>query len=280
VLQIVIPAFNEESRLGPTLRSLRDYVACQSSPFRGDRVEVIVVDNGSSDDTSGVAVAHHSPELPVRVVRCDERGKGAATRAGVAATTAPYVAFMDADGATELAAFEEGIRLVRRGTDIAIGSRVVAGADVSTRHTVLRSYGAALFRALTRGIVPGVADTQCGFKVMRGDVARLLFPQLTIRGFSFDVELLGLAQRQLLHIAEFPVRWVDKPGSTFRPAVHGLRSCLDLVRVRWRLRTVPDGTVVPWPRPSTVPGSAQISVPRQRAAITEPAMLGGLALDV
>jgi len=279
VLQIVIPAFNEESRLGPTLRSLRDYVVCQSASLGGRGVEVIVVDNGSSDDTAGVALAHHSPELPVRVVRCDQRGKGAATRAGVAVTTAEYVAFMDADGATELTAFADGIRLVRTGTDVAIGSRVVAGADVSARQTVLRAHGAALFRRLTRLIVPGVADTQCGFKVLRGDVARLLFPHLTIRGFSFDVELLGLAQRRLLRITEFPVRWVDKPGSTFRPAVHGLWSYLDLVRVLWRLRSLPAGAVIPLPRPRTVPGSAHTTVPRQRLVVTESAVVGGLVLD-
>jgi len=278
VLQIVIPAFNEESRLGQTLLSLRHYVSCQGAALRGNRVEVIVVDNGSSDDTSGVAVAHDSPELPVRVIRHEDRGKGAATRAGIAATTGEYVAFMDADGATDLTAFEEGIRLVRAGTDVAIGSRIIAGADTSARHQAWRGHGAVLHRALTRRILPGIADTQCGFKVMRGDVARTLFQEVTIRGFSFDVELLVLARRRMLRITEFPVRWVDQPGSTFRPASHGLWSFLDLARVRWRLGTVPAGILAPSPRPRTLPGGPAVMMPRQRV-LTETPVLGGLALD-
>jgi len=243
VLEVVIPAYNEELRLGPTLESLRTFATSSSASLAGSRVEVIVVDNASTDRTADVARRHSSPELPVRVVRCPVRGKGAATAAGVAATEGEFVAFMDADGATDLGALDEGVRLLRVGADLAIGSRAVDGSDVSARHTTMRSHGAAVYRSLTNRIVPGIADTQCGFKVMRGEVARTLFSDLTIAGFSFDVELLALAQRRLHRITEYPVRWVDQPGSTFRPALHGLASFVDLARVRWRMRRVPQQAV-------------------------------------
>lgn len=236
MLEIVIPAYNEETRLGPTLASLRTFVTTDSTLLAYGAVKVIVVDNASTDATSTVARAADSRELPVRVVHCATRGKGAATRAGVAQTNGDVVAFMDADGATDFRALETGIALVTTGADLAIGSRAVEGADVSARHTAARVHGAALFRSMATAIVPGVSDTQCGLKVMRGEVARALFRAGRIRGFSFDVELLALAQQRLLSIAEFPVRWVDMPGSTFRPAVHGVSSFIDLALVRWRLR--------------------------------------------
>lgn len=235
MLEIVIPAYNEETRLGPTLASLRTFVA-DSTLLAPGAVRVIVVDNASTDATSAVARAADSRDLPVRVVPCATRGKGAATRAGVAQTVGDVVAFMDADGATDFGALETGLALVNGGSDLAIGSRAMPGSDVSARHTAARVHGAALFRSMATAIVPGVSDTQCGLKVMRGEAARALFREGRICGFSFDVELLALAQRRLMSITEFPVRWVDVPGSTFRPALHGISSFLDLARVRWRLR--------------------------------------------
>jgi dolichyl-phosphate beta-glucosyltransferase len=243
VLEIVIPAYNEESRLGATLQSLRTFVQSDGDSLAGECAEVIVVDNGSTDRTAAVARSHSTPELAVRVVCCPVRGKGAATRFGVADTTADLVAFMDADGATDFDALGEGIRLVGTGVEVAVGSRSMLGSNVSARHTLLRQHGAAAFRALSGAIVPGIADTQCGLKVMRGDVARGLFRDLTVRGFSFDVELLALAQRRVHRVVEFPVHWVDKPGSTFRPAVHGFSSFLHLAKLHRQMRQVPHEAV-------------------------------------
>ncbi len=110
------------------------------------------------------------------------------------------------------------------GADVAIGSRAAAGSDTAARHSRLRETGAKRYRALTARVVPGIADTQCGFKIMTGDLARLIVAELRTTGFSFDVELLGRCRMQGARIEEFPVQWADVPGSTFAPLRHGAGS--------------------------------------------------------
>ncbi len=253
MLQLVIPAFNEESRLGRTLRELRRHVASARDTY--GRVEVIVVDNLSTDGTAAVALELDSPAMPVRVVTCATRGKGAAVRAGVLATDAEFVGFMDADCATDLEALTESSRLLALGNDVAIASRAVDGSVTAVRHSWLRAYGAHVYRALTARLVPGVRDTQCGFKVFHGDAARRIFADLTTVGFSFDVELLARCQLAGLRIAEFPANWTDVPGSTFHPTRHGVRSFTDLATIAWRLRAARAGrdTVIALPAPPAVP---------------------------
>ncbi|WP_216849508.1 glycosyltransferase [Pimelobacter simplex] len=170
MLQIVIPAYNEEGRLPRTLRDLRRHVAAHRGVL--GRVEVLVVDNASTDRTAEVARAADSSALPVRVLRCARRGKGAAVRAGLLASDADLVCFMDADGATGLDAMEEAWRRLLLGADVVIGSRALAGSDTEARHCRTRSAGAAAYRRLAGRLVPGVADTQCGFKFFRGDLVR------------------------------------------------------------------------------------------------------------
>jgi glycosyltransferase involved in cell wall biosynthesis len=186
--------------------------------------------------------------MPVRVLRCDERGKGAAVRAGIAATTSDVVGFMDADGATDLRAFESATVLLGSGADVVIGSRAAEGSVTQARHTWVRTAGAAAYRRAAGWLVDGIRDTQCGFKLFRGDLAREVFAECGTRGFSFDVELLARCQGREARIVEFPVVWSDVPGSTFSPMRHGLRSFTELVAIAWRL----------WRRPSrrTAPVSA------------------------
>ncbi len=236
MLQIVIPAYNEEARLPRTLRDLRRHLREPRGQFAP--VEVIVVDNASTDRTAAVALEASTPGMPVRVVTCAVRGKGAAVRAGIAVTDAPVVAFMDADGATHLEALNTAWQRLAQGADVAIGSRAAAGSDTAVRHSRLREAGARRYRALTERVVPGIADTQCGFKVMHGDLARVVFAELHTKGFSFDVELLARLQARGARIAEFPVQWADVPGSTFAPLRHGAGSFLNLARISWQLRAV------------------------------------------
>lgn len=243
MLHIVIPAFNEELRLPRTLRELRRFVRDHRSVL--GPVEVTVVDNNSTDATSVVAVTASTPGMPVRVVSCETRGKGAAVAAGVAATGATahdVVVFMDADGATGLDALLEAWRLLALGADVAIGSRAAEGSDTAARHSRLREAGAQRYRALTERVVPGISDTQCGFKAMRGDLAVRVFAALHTTGFSFDVELLARLQRAGASIREFPVQWADVPGSTFEPLRHGAGSFLNLAVIAWLLRAVPAET--------------------------------------
>lgn len=234
MLQLIIPAYNEEHRLPGTLRDLRDHVTHRG--WMPEQVEVIVVDNASTDATATVARDADSPALPVRVVHCPIQGKGAAVRAGIAATRAELVGFMDADGATGLEALDEAWRRLVLGADVAIGSRAVEGARTVARHSRLRERGARVYRQLAGRIVPGVADTQCGFKLMGGDLARRVGARLQTDGFSFDVELLARMRLEGARIAEFPVSWRDVPGSTFDPARHGLDSFRELAAIAWNLR--------------------------------------------
>lgn len=256
-MQLIIPAYNEEARLPGTLKSLRAHVlSARATP---GALEVIVVDNASTDRTTAVALAADSPAMRVRVISCPTRGKGAAVRAGVAVTTADVVGFMDADGATALDALEDAARLLGEGADVAIGSRALEGSTTMERHSALRAMGASLYRRIAGAMVPGVRDTQCGFKLMTGRLARDVFAAIRTDGFSFDVEMLARARATGARIAEFPVVWVDVPGSTFSPARHGLSSFAELAGISWRVRRLPEpasvvdlATVTTLDRPSWV----------------------------
>ena len=237
MLHIVIPAYNEELRLPRTLRTLRRFVTARR-PVLGP-VEVLVVDNDSTDGTAEVARSASTPAMPVRVVRCSTRGKGAAVRAGLLATGADdtdLVAFMDADGATDLTAIDAAWLSVLRGADVVIGSRGVEGSVADVRSRRIRTAGAAAYRRIARRLVPGIADTQCGFKVMRGGLARSVAEPLAARGFSFDVELLVRLRATGARIDEIPVTWTDVPGSTFMPARHGAGAFTELAAIAWRTR--------------------------------------------
>lgn len=247
-MQLVIPARNEAARLPRTLEALRTHVT--STPALAG-LEVILVDNGSTDATARVAAGAHTPELPVRVVRCEVLGKGAALREGMRHTTADVVGYMDADGATHLDALEAALVLIAGGVDVAVGSRAVPGSVTTERHSVVRVQGAALYRRCTHQIAPGIVDTQCGFKVLRGDLARAIFADLRSTGFSFDVEVIARAQQRGAAVIEFPVTWDDIPGSTFQPLRHGASAFWELAVIARRLRRPP--VVVPLPVSSAKP---------------------------
>ena len=192
-------------------------------------------------------------------MRCDQPGKGAAVREGIRRTTADVVGFMDADGATHLGALADGVRLVESGADVAVGSRAVPGSVTTERHSGARVLGARLYRRCTSVIAPGIADTQCGFKVFRGDLARDVFAGLRSTGFSFDVEVLGLAQRLGARIVEFPVTWDDVPGSTFHPFRHGASAFWELGVIARRLNGAPSTADVVVLRPAARPAAPDLA---------------------
>jgi dolichyl-phosphate beta-glucosyltransferase len=256
-MQLVIPARNEGARLPRTLESLRAHVlAAGSSP---GALEVVVVDNGSTDDTARLAAAAHTPAMPVRVVRCDRPGKGAAVREGIRRTTADVVGFMDADGATHLDALADGVRVLEGGADVAVGSRAVPGSVTTERHSPVRVLGARVYRRCTQEIASGIIDTQCGFKIFRGALAREVFADLRATGFSFDVEVLGRAQRLGARIVEFPVTWDDVPGSTFQPFRHGASAFWELAVIARRLKDAPATGDVLVLRPAVPPAAPDLA---------------------
>jgi glycosyltransferase involved in cell wall biosynthesis len=228
-LSIIIPAYNEERRIGATLARITGYL-----DGRGGGYEVIVVDDGSRDATRAIVGAAGHPAVRLLALPVNA-GKGAAVRAGVLASRGRAVLFSDADLSTPI---EELARLeaaVAGGADLAIGSRVAPG-EVARRQPLLRRLQGRAFHAIVRAlgfrVVATVRDTQCGFKLFRGAVARLLFRELTLTGFAFDVELLERAHQRFA-IAEVPVAWAHADGSKVRPGIDAARMLRDLIQIRW-----------------------------------------------
>lgn len=227
-LSIIVPFFNEMHRLDGSLARIVALAA--------DDVEVILVDDGSTDGTGAAlcaaAAAHrvHLVSLP------RNQGKGAAVRAGVTHSSGDRVVFMDADLATDLADLPLLTDALEH-AEVAIGSRAVSTAEIS-HATWARSWmGVAFNHAVRITTRLPLRDTQCGFKAFRGDVARSLFARSKVDGFAFDVEVLLLARSQGLRIAEVPVRWTEVHGSKVRVALDPLRMLLDLAVLGRRART-------------------------------------------
>lgn len=230
-LSIVIPAFNEAERLPAFLDAV---LAWRQAARRN--AEILVVDDGSRDNTAELVLQRAAREPALRLVRhLQNAGKGAAVRTGMAAARARLRLFADADGATgmaELAALE---RAVEAGAAIAIGSREGEGTLVQCS-PLRRFLGRWFNRAVRMGSVRGLRDTQCGFKLFVGEQAWGLFLQAQEDGWAFDVEVLFLAQKRGLKIAEVPVNWTEKAGSKvslWRDGMKMLKAVRRVVR-RWR----------------------------------------------
>ncbi|MEU9155818.1 dolichyl-phosphate beta-glucosyltransferase [Streptomyces sp. NPDC048417] len=229
-LSVVIPAYNEEERLGPTLDAVTRYLADNENRFGS--WEVIVSDDGSADGTREVAA---SWQPHVRLVTADRnRGKGNALRLGVAASGGRRVLVTDADLAAPIEELERLDKALSEGYAAAIGSRAVAGAEISDHQHRLRELlgraGNLLIRATA---VPGIKDTQCGFKLFDGDQAREAFAGSRLDGWGIDVEVLQHLHRGGGSIAEVPVRWSHQPGSKVGPLAYP-RVLADLARLRLR----------------------------------------------
>ena len=221
LLEIVVPAYNEADRLPDGLGLLCGKLA--GLPLRA---EVVVVDNASTDGTAAIVRSFAGP-VPVRLLRCERRGKGAAVRKGLLSTHAPFVGFMDADMATDLAALDEAIVLLREGRPVVVGSRRHGRSVVEGYALPVRRLGAITFNRIVRDLVGGVSDTQCGFKFFDGPLARSAAADLRTAGFSFDVELLAHCVRRGASVTDIPVVWRDRPGSTFSVRCHSLQCLLE-----------------------------------------------------
>jgi dolichyl-phosphate beta-glucosyltransferase len=229
-LCVVVPAFDESRRLGATLDRILDYLE-----RRGGAFEVLVVDDGSRDDTA--AIADGFATRGVRVIRFPvNRGKGAAVRAGILATAAERILISDADLSTPIEELERLEPALER-SPIVLGSRASAQSRIERHQPFYRELAGRTFNLLVRASgVRGIRDTQCGFKLLAGEVARELAADLTIDRFAWDVELVGLAQRRGLAVEEVGVAWRNDPASKVRLVRDSLRMAWDLVRIRWRHR--------------------------------------------
>jgi dolichyl-phosphate beta-glucosyltransferase len=231
-LEIIVPARNEQGRLPAGLAQL-----CAKAAELPGRVAVIVVDSASTDDTAGIVGRWPPGQVSVRLIRCTRPGKGVAVRAGLLASTAPYVGFCDADMAADLSAVDEAIKLLLDGRPMVLGSRAHPASVVEDRHSVFRKTGAALFRAAARRIAPGVTDTQCGLKFFAGPVARAAAYNLRAPGFAFDIELIARCRQLGAEPTEIPVRWHDVPGSTFSVRRHSLAAFIEVAAIRRAVRS-------------------------------------------
>jgi len=226
-LSLVIPAYDEERRLGPGLRRALDYLRERGEPF-----EVLVVDDGSRDRTREVAATFAGEG--VTLLRHERnRGKGAAIRTGLAASRGARVLLTDADFSTpieELAKLEP--HLAR--APLVIGSRGVADSSVQKRQPIYRELMGKTFNRAVRLLgVRGLNDTQCGFKLLQGDAGRQLAQELKIEGFAYDVELIWLARRHGWNVAEVGVVWINSEDSRVSPIRSSLSMLRDLLRIRW-----------------------------------------------
>jgi len=230
-LSIVVPAYNEQGRLEPTLRAYLRY-CCE----RDRSVEVIVVDDGSTDATTPLVERLTAEFAELRLIRlAQNQGKGYAVRSGIVNARGRRILFADADGATPIEEIERLDAALDAGADLAIGSRAVASTEVHVRTRLHRRLIGRIFHLLVRLTgVRGISDTQCGFKLFRGAVAHVLFSRMRTSGFSFDVEVLMMARLCGHRIAEVPVNWTHQPGSRVNLVTDSVRMAADLVRIRLR----------------------------------------------
>ena len=229
-ISVIIPAYNEENRIAHCLAQIADYftLALQN-------VEIIIVDDGSTDGTIDVieSLSINYP-LPIRLLQLPEnRGKGAAVKAGMLAGLGNYLLFADADGATEFHSLSNLLEQLQKGADIAIGSRATGSSDTILKTSAFRKYlGRAFNLIVNLAIVPGISDTQCGFKLFTRPAAKFLFHKQTSEGFSFDVELLYLSRQVGFTVVEVPVNWINQEGSKVNVISDSLKMLKDVLRFR------------------------------------------------
>ena len=227
---IIIPAYNESARLGATLDRVLNYVAAQHWD-----AEIVVVDDGSRDDTAEMVRARARTAPALRLIENPgNRGKGYSVRNGMLNATGDVRLFTDADLSAPIEEADKLFATIHQGADVAIGSRWLQPDTQSQRQSLLRQFYGRTFNLFLR-ILLGLKfkDTQCGFKAFTRNSAHELFSKQTIEGWGFDAELLFLAQRSGLRVKEVPVVWSDAEGTRIHPLRDGLRMIAEVLSIRW-----------------------------------------------
>ena len=229
-ISIIIAAFNEEKRIIPSLLKIKEYINKQNIPY-----EIIVVDDGSTDHTHTV-VRDLIKDIPyLKVIHyAPNKGKGHALRTGVLASKGEIILLSDADLSTPIEEFSKLLPLIHNDKcDIAIGSRALALSEIVKKQPWWRQSMGKFFNKLVKVLViEDFKDTQCGFKVFRGDIARNLFKEAQIDRFAYDVEILAIGKKKGCKIVETPVRWINSPESKVDPVKDSLQMFGDLLKIR------------------------------------------------
>lgn len=223
---LVIPAYNEEGRIGDTLRHVQEYLSGQSYDW-----EVIVVSDGSSDRTVEVVRTGYPWALLETYAR--NRGKGYAVRTGMQAASGQYRVFYDADASTPIEEVEKLWPRFEGGADIVIGSRAMPESDVQAHQAWYRENMGRTFNVILRALrLTRFRDTQCGFKGFSAAACEVVFPRQTVYGFGFDVELLYIAAKHGLRVEQVPIRWRNSRRTTVNPITDSARMVAEAVSVR------------------------------------------------
>lgn len=228
-LSIVIPAYNEEKRIGATLKGLFDFIKTYK---KIKNYEIIIIDDGSKDNTLKVIPKNKNISI---LKNKTNRGKGYSVRKGVLNSKYALILFMDGDLATPMDELDKLYSCIRKGYDIAIASRCLKDSTIIVEQPKYRQFAGKLFPFIVNLIMSlEFKDTQCGFKLMKADPAKKIFTRLTIDRWAFDVEMLYIAKKLGYRIAEVPVTWIDKTGSKLNVFKDPFKMFSDLFRIRLR----------------------------------------------
>lgn len=230
-LSVVIPAYNEEQRLPKTLQAVIAYLQSQDYGW-----EIVVVNDGSQDATADVVREAMVHEPRVRLLQYGgNRGKGYAVRFGMMHVTGRYRVFMDADNSTTIDHVEQMLPYFNLGFDVVIGSRDIPGADIAVHQPWWKEQLGHLGNIwIQLWAVPGIKDTQAGFKMFTAQAAEDIFPQLRLEHWGFDVEALAAARYLGYKISERPIRWVNDPNTTVSPKAY-LEVLQEVMQVRFNI---------------------------------------------
>lgn len=236
-LSLVIPAYNEARRIEFTLEKTTSYLKKQTYTW-----EVLVVDDGSQDQTADIAEKYAEQIPGIRVVRVSpNRGKGHALKVGVLQAVGHYIGFMDADYKTDIQCTSDALHHLDTGIPIVIGSRKMAGTEIEQKPKLYRRIGSLVFNKYIHTLLPILGhykDTQCGFKFYTRQAAHEIFSRQIIERFMFDAEILFLAHRLGYEVKEIPVKWSSDHDTRTKIIESIVRNTIDLLRIRNRHRHV------------------------------------------
>ena len=239
-ISVVIPAYNEEARIGESLTRIKEYL--DNNLTKSDKYEIIVVDDGSTDKTVDVVNRLSKPKNKskadihnIRILRNEiNSGKGFSVKKGIENSKYDLVLFTDADLATPIKELGKMIKEIENGYDIAIASRNLPGSDIAVIQPRYRQIMGKTFPLIAHALlIPNIKDSQCGFKLFKTEAAKQIVKLQRINGYSFDVELLYIAQKLGFRIKEVPVKWIDKKGSKVDPLRDGFKMFIDLLKIRF-----------------------------------------------